>query len=115
MIQNLKDKVSEQKKRIEYLNRSKKEMEESSERMKVRMCISCVGGKVLPLCTCIYEQIYRYFSNIIDIFLFVTHNLIGPFDFTEIVYVVLSIVAIYTYYIMSQGTPLRYYTDCLYF
>ncbi|XP_056014755.1 coiled-coil domain-containing protein 150-like isoform X3 [Ostrea edulis] len=35
MIQNLKDKVSEQKKRIEYLNRSKKEMEENSERMKV--------------------------------------------------------------------------------
>lgn len=36
LIQNLKDKVSEQKKRIEYLNRSKKDMEENSERMKVR-------------------------------------------------------------------------------
>lgn len=47
MIQNLKDKVSEQKKRIEYLNRSKKEMEENSERMKVkRTCISCVDASV---------------------------------------------------------------------
>lgn len=36
LIQNLKDKVSEQKKRIEYLNRSKKDLEENSERMKVR-------------------------------------------------------------------------------
>lgn len=35
LIQNLKDKVSEQKKRIEYLNRSKKDLEENSERMKV--------------------------------------------------------------------------------
>lgn len=35
LIQNLKDKVSEQKKRIEYLNRSKKDMEENSERMKM--------------------------------------------------------------------------------
>lgn len=47
MIQNLKDKVSEQKKRIEYLNRSKKEMEENSERMKVkRTCICCVDASV---------------------------------------------------------------------
>lgn len=37
LIQNLKDKVSEQKKRIEYLNRSKKDLEENSERMKVRV------------------------------------------------------------------------------
>lgn len=35
LIQNLKDKVSEQKKRIEYLNRSKKDLEENSERMKM--------------------------------------------------------------------------------
>ncbi|XP_062594271.1 coiled-coil domain-containing protein 150-like isoform X2 [Saccostrea cucullata] len=34
LIQNLKDKVSEQKKRIEYLNRSKKDMEDSSDRLK---------------------------------------------------------------------------------
>ncbi|XP_078338802.1 coiled-coil domain-containing protein 150-like isoform X2 [Crassostrea virginica] len=34
LVQNLKDKVSEQKKRIEYLNRSKKDMEENSDRIK---------------------------------------------------------------------------------
>lgn len=36
LVQNLKDKVYEQKKRIEYLNRSKKDMEENSDRIKVK-------------------------------------------------------------------------------
>ena len=36
LVQNLKDKVSDQKKRIEYLNRSKKDLEENVDKMRVR-------------------------------------------------------------------------------
>ena len=60
LVQNLKDKVSEQKKRIEYLNRSKKDMEENSDRIKVKkpsQVLENVEGNLSQ------EVMYTWMSN----------------------------------------------------
>lgn len=62
LIQNLKDKVSEQKKRIEYLNRSKKDLEENSERMKVGVS----GGRTRSVLVYLkkHESLMQTFSSV---------------------------------------------------